>query len=680
MKTDLSLLENIEDFISNKANDEFEFQLGELGSMHAQSEDHFLSLASETFSVIEEKHEIYGDQIIDILNIEFDNNGYIIMGEELCLEELQTTLNEKFEQHEALSLLKSKPNFHLFNKNLINVVCFCYDEIKNIDFHNIRDENDYTEVILDALPTRMLSDFNELDETFNHVLNLLAEKEKENIKKSLNENKTYNYPHLFKRISHSIIGNMYYMYDGIDSKNILNVKNVSLFNLIKENDDFSILSQKINSFTIKNQENFLYNLIIEKTQKLFNPGTLHKNHFFKELSRMIKNEICKENKKKQIYNNSNFSNFKINIPDFFKNEDRVSDIFLEKVVEILNLKKRHSNLIKSQKDNFNIKEFNKIEDMFDKINELIEESKLKKYVKKIIGSYEHLKSEKNLSLIREIKDKNIDLKFIKGELSNIALMDSPEMLSHFLKSIINNEKQAMSISGLEHKIKNNNLNAEIVFKNTEDNQVAIIMHDLNTATHIAPPRWCITKSELHFNTYKGRGHNILFIDFNKDFDDPNHMIGISVQKDNSIRNIFDKNNNAVHDLSSIWNENLITNFKDSLEMKSLDEEIEKIKSRKMYTIDSKDIVYVINKAFPDKYDSSKDVLEKFVYRTIKFSKLSKKRIIDNIITFNNNTDPNINLLNMKEVQDIAQDINHPISFLNKNKKESNKIKQKQRPN
>lgn len=86
------------------------------------------------------------------------------------------------------------------------------------------------------------------------------------------------------------------------------------------------------------------------------------------------------------------------------------------------------------------------------------------------------------------------------------------------------------------------------YRETNDNKIIVQIDDYNTSSKLGASSWCISTDEYWFDDYTDNYQRQYFVfDFNKEANDPNSMIGITVNYQGNICNAHNKNDMDIMD-------------------------------------------------------------------------------------------------------------------------------------
>ena len=444
MITTEDFLDRFNDFIDEIREEQYSFERSELG-MHASSGDTYSIAAISATSYIEDLVEEHGEEkAIEMAGIHFDGEFDFSINEDLGLEEYQNYFDANVKRFNTKEKLKKYSSYLYFNENFLDLLVNFDDDIDEIMVQekSISNEEEYLDVFLKRIHKLIETDY-ELSKLEKSCIDVMVGQEKELIVTKLTKDEEYkNSYSLLRNVKSSIE-----MIKQIERKLNMDEPNNDVNNEVWRciNNEDGYINNDINSLIMRHHENDVYEEVIEKISDLFNKDTLKINHFFKNIDRMVKSEICVEERKtsRTRYMHNNNNNKKEEVNKHYQNA-RISIKFYQE----------YSNLIKSNKENFKIEEIQTIEEMYDNINKLVVQSDLNKVIKKLIGSYDHLMSDENTALIKQMLENKMNMREVKEDLSNIALIEDKSDLAKTLLKILNQENDGViSLNSLERKIR-----------------------------------------------------------------------------------------------------------------------------------------------------------------------------------------------------------------------------------
>lgn len=168
---------------------------------------------------------------------------------------------------------------------------------------------------------------------------------------------------------------------------------------------------------------------------------------------------------------------------------------------------------------------------------------------------------------------------------------------------------------------------------------------------------------MHFDSYKKSGENVLIYDFSKDDKDLTSIIGISVDRDNKIRNMFNKNNMSITSKTDFFSK-IASVYDSSLSRHFLTKEVEEVNNGVLKIENAIDPVFIIRSLQSNEFDKN---MEKLVEVSLNKSTLPKSEVLRNIKMIDRSR-PNIDLLNFPCVKDYLKSVEDPVSFLESKEK------------
>lgn len=314
--------------------------------------------------------------------------------------------------------------------------------------------------------------------------------------------------------------------------------------ILDQNKNFKLENNKTEEELIKNviicvfkQKNINnLNEQINFTNKKVNP-------YYKHLLKMIEKESDEYLKDKLAYACNN--------PSYLLNSYELLNIS-NKIVETFKTYKRYEELFKNYKKlpkddelYFDILDYDRVEDIDDLANKIIEKNKTKLYAKRFLGSYMKLMDEESHKAFEVIREKDMSPSLIREELSKIALFKTTENLNVALKKII--ELDSLSVTKITSNINDNILDVDFIEKSK--NSLILIPNDREASNALGSNRWCISNSDYYFNNYLKKGNNqryhIFIYDFERKEGDPLSKIGITIDENKRITDAFNNINTSI---------------------------------------------------------------------------------------------------------------------------------------
>jgi flagellin-specific chaperone FliS len=196
-----------------------------------------------------------------------------------------------------------------------------------------------------------------------------------------------------------------------------------------------------------------------------------------------------------------------------ENLDKIEDVY-KKLKSINNLDR-------------DISSFEKMEDLYDYLQDFEINRKVNQVIKSLPSRTRKLANDKLRNLIKlNADDKTI--KALKDFYSKKGgRYDNVESLIKDTKDFINNLKGDFNSESIKNKIKEKDLNVDIIIDTPE--LLMIRVNDYEASCAIGSKHWCISTSQSMWNQYKTPFTNQYFIfDFTKDISDKKHMIGTTI--------------------------------------------------------------------------------------------------------------------------------------------------------
>lgn len=460
--------------------------------------------------------------------IEYENNNlnYIVkffpnLRKANLKDAKQIILYFETEWSNYLSSKKININYNDFKNNIKNILQQLYN-LENIDIYikkKLKDDNEFKTVL-----------FNQIKDTF------------ENEKLYNFSNNTYLFEKI-NRIKKNIFNEIYLSIESIheefktqiESKNLKN-NDASLFLDILNNDflkdkiekELIYIGGKYKKIEIFKDKSFLLydskdNIIFSKILDF-------------DYNQLIINDLMLSIIENKLRKNKNYSN---KFTKLFQEDNN----FINAMDMIDNLLK-YQNLIKSKKvDIVNIKFLT-----FEKFNDLIMsikyESEIEKYAKSIISKkYINLYNHETFDYFKILYDNKIEKHDIQQYIgTKLAGFKDSQNFNDALKRMCN----IFSGFTFENTIKEAELqNIEISYKNEDENLLILKIKDFETSKNMGSPSWCISRSENYLRDYLNNRNQYFIYDFNKNESDISSLIGVTLNKDNTIYAAHYKNDKTI---------------------------------------------------------------------------------------------------------------------------------------
>lgn len=190
-----------------------------------------------------------------------------------------------------------------------------------------------------------------------------------------------------------------------------------------------------------------------------------------------------------------------------------------------------------------VHEFKTIEQLHDKLNDVVIEQKAKRLIKKTYSEkYRFLVDDDTLKIFKIIVEKNVDKTLIKNLFSKKikrlkTTKENNESLNIFLKKILNWNKKSV--------IKNaEDIDAKIL--NKDKNLLLMEIKSYKQSKEMGSGQWCLSYGLEHFINYKGKENTVVFLyDFSKKQEDNSGLIGLVLDKNLKIKNAHWKNDDEI---------------------------------------------------------------------------------------------------------------------------------------
>lgn len=335
--------------------------------------------------------------------------------------------------------------------------------------------------------------------------------------------------------------------------------------LLEQNKNFKLENNKTEEELIKNviictfkQKNINnLNEQINFTNKKVNP-------YYKHLLKIIEKESDEYLKDKLAYSFNN-PNHLLNSYELLNISNKVIDTFktYKKYEELF---KNYKKLPKDNELHFDILAHDRIEDIDDLANEIIEKNKTKFYAKRFLGSYMKLMNEESHKLFEVLREKDMSPSLIRKELSKIALFETSEDLNVALKKTI--ELDSLSVTKITCNILDNNLDVELIEE--DKNSLMLIPNDMKSSRALGSNAWCISNKEYYFNNYLNKGGNqryhVFIYDFEREESDPLSKIAITINENKQITDAFNNvNTNIKHKINEVLGEDKLRKIEEKVD-------------------------------------------------------------------------------------------------------------------
>lgn len=217
-----------------------------------------------------------------------------------------------------------------------------------------------------------------------------------------------------------------------------------------------------------------------------------------------------------------------------ENLDKIEDVY-KKLKSVQNLDRQ-------------IDSFEKMEDLYDYLQDFEINRKVNQVIKSLPSRTRELVNDELRNLIKlNAEEKTInalkDFYSKKG-----GRYKDIESLIKDTKDYINNLKGDFNSESIKKKIKENNLDVDIVIDTPE--LLMIRVNDYGASCKIGSKHWCISTSESMWNHYKTDFTQQYFVyDFTKDISDKRHMIGTTISPGGKISSAHWADDTYISDLS-----------------------------------------------------------------------------------------------------------------------------------
>lgn len=240
-----------------------------------------------------------------------------------------------------------------------------------------------------------------------------------------------------------------------------------------------------------------------------------------------------------------------------KSDEMLSANYL---LETYNKITQYKTVIKNEK--VNIFAFENFDELNDELDNLVYNHENKKFVNKFLSNkYKNLLTKKSYELFALLRENNISIDLINDRLmSGIAALKDTKSFN-FQLAKFTNEVVNFSNDLIIQKIEENN--SETVF--VDDQYLAVLVNDFAASQALGSSRWCISRTQSAFDSYKAsnehygfsaynhilRKYNIkndkenryIFLyDFSKNTHSADYLIGYTLNTQGKVLHKFDANN------------------------------------------------------------------------------------------------------------------------------------------
>lgn len=188
-------------------------------------------------------------------------------------------------------------------------------------------------------------------------------------------------------------------------------------------------------------------------------------------------------------------------------------------------------------------EFKTIEQLHDKLNDVVIEQKARRLIKKTYSEkYRYLVDDDTLKIFKLIAEKGVGKEQIKNLFSKkIKRLKTPkennEALNNFLIKILNWNKESV-VKQAE------NVDAEIL--SNEGSVLLMEIKNYQQSKELGSGQWCLSYGLDHFINYKEKENTVVFFyDFSKKQEDNSGLVGLVLDKNLKIKNAHWKNDDAM---------------------------------------------------------------------------------------------------------------------------------------
>jgi hypothetical protein len=254
------------------------------------------------------------------------------------------------------------------------------------------------------------------------------------------------------------------------------------------------------------------------------------------------------------------------IRDFTKKHPKWREVFLtwlakDESIDIIELREAFSLLFKNKQllsKEINV-EFAKslldhkdettrkmVEKFHDKIKKVLHHKNKNKFIKSLkTVSYVHLFNKDVEKEINVILDNNISIPVLKKQFfTKLARFDSAEALLLSLKSF-RDKNITWSRNHYLNKIQEENLGVSII--SDSGNSLLIHVHNHKACAALGSQAWCIVDDEGTFKDYtEGLCRQMIYCNFNLGIDDPESLIGLTVDRDGLVESSYLKDDSPTY--------------------------------------------------------------------------------------------------------------------------------------
>jgi hypothetical protein len=182
-----------------------------------------------------------------------------------------------------------------------------------------------------------------------------------------------------------------------------------------------------------------------------------------------------------------------------------------------------------------------VEKLDDKIQEVLHLKKKEQFISSLKTlKYANLFDSSVHKEIHVILDNNISISSLKSQFFNkiASFKNSNELLMSLLE--YKNKNISWNKEYYIKRIKDNSLKASIV--SSENNKLMIQVHDYTACRLLGSQSWCIVQKEYFYNQYtNGLSRQFIYLDFDKDIDIQESLIGFTVDLNGCVHSSYLKN-------------------------------------------------------------------------------------------------------------------------------------------
>lgn len=288
---------------------------------------------------------------------------------------------------------------------------------------------------------------------------------------------------------------------------------------------------------------------------------IQKVSIFKDGSFLVKDSD--DNEWVPDFNAENYINLSKEIAEkyldyFLRKKPTIKNIFIEQlrkenhnIVGAYKAAKNYTqyeNILKNEKVNMS-KLFEKEHASFEKIDDLIQAKIYENNVKKLASSivskkYAHLYNKQSYKMFKLLYDVKVTKEDLESNIgTKLAGFRNPEDLNQALSRYYNSLNE-FDMESILKKAKG--FNMEIACQ--KENYLILKIDDYQASSNLGSGSWCISRDDYYFNMYtKNKKQQFFVYDFEKNAEDNDSMIGITLTKEGDVNTGHYKNDNFIDD-------------------------------------------------------------------------------------------------------------------------------------